>query len=70
MRMRKLFAATIVSVISVITGALAAFYASNLNETAGNCVSFYVAFYAYASVVSYCMARDNKPRKINVSKKD
>lgn len=68
MRMRKLFAATIVSVISVITGALAAFYASNLDVTAGNCISVYAAFYTYATVVSYCMARDNKPRKLNIKK--
>lgn len=63
MHFRKLYPATIVSAVSVVSGALATFYASNLNATAGNLLVPWVVFYAYATLVSYAMARDNKPRK-------
>lgn len=69
MRLRNFSAGNILTVISVVTGTLAAFYASNLNVTAGNCISYYTAFYGYALAVGYCMARDNKPRKLNIKKK-
>jgi len=70
MHFRKMLAASIMSVVSVVTGALATYYAHSINETSGQLMAAYTGFYAYATTISYSMYLKNKPRKLRIGKKD
>ncbi len=57
---KNLYAALVVSLLSVFEAALAGFCFYQMQETAGLLIVPYVAWYLFATWISYCFYRDNK----------